>query len=110
MKNKSKQLRIREVQDVLDVIGGRWKGAILACLCDGEKRFGELKIELDGVTPRVLTNDLRYLEQSKLIERVRHPDNAVAVIYRLTEHGHSLEPVIQTIAKWGVKHRAIALS
>lgn len=110
MKNKEKLARTRAVQEVVDVIGGRWKGSIMALLCDGAKRFSELKIELDGITPRVLTHDLRYLEQNKLIERVGDADNAVAVIYQLTEHGQSLEPVIATIAKWGAKHRAVALS
>lgn len=105
MENKQKQMQLRDVQDVLDVIGGRWKGAILASLCDSPKRFNELKKDLGEVTPKVLTKELRYLELNCLVAREADADNAVAVIYRLTEHGYSLEPVIQTLVVWGQKHR-----
>jgi DNA-binding HxlR family transcriptional regulator len=110
MQNKNKQGQLRDVRDVLDVIGGRWKGAILASLCDGEKRFTELKNDLVEITPRTLTKELRYLEQNHLVRRLKSEGNAVAVIYQLTEHGHSLEPVIGTLVQWGKKHRKQVLN
>ena len=110
MQNKNKQGQMRDVRDVLDVIGGRWKGAILASLCDGEKRFTELKNDLVEITPRTLTKELRYLEQNHLVRRLKSEGNAVAVIYQLTEHGHSLEPVIGTLVQWGKKHRKQVLN
>ncbi|MCC6286733.1 MAG: helix-turn-helix transcriptional regulator, partial [Chitinophagaceae bacterium] len=69
MKNKQKQIQLRDVQDVIDIIGGRWRGAILASLCDKEKRFNELKRDLGTITPRTLTKELKYLELNKLVSR-----------------------------------------
>ena len=103
MENKQKQMQLRDVQDVLDVIGGRWKGAILASLCDKGKRFNALKNDLGLITPKVLTKELRYLELNRLVQREADSDNAM--IYCLTEHGRSLEPVIMTLVEWGRKHR-----
>ena len=109
MKNKEKGIQLRDVQDVIDIIGGRWRGAILASLCDKEKRFNELKRDLGSVTPRTLIKELRYLEMNKLISREVDASNAVSVIYRLTKHGKSLEPLIESIVNWGQKHRKIIL-
>ena len=109
MKNKQKQVQVRDVQDVLDIIGGRWRGAILASLCDKEKRFNELKRDLGSITPTILTKELKYLEMSKLLVREVDAVNATAVVYSLTEHGQSLEPLIGQIVLWGQKHRKVVL-
>lgn len=108
MENKQKQTQLRDVQDVLDVIGGRWKGAILASLCDCDKRFNELKKDLGSITPKVLTKELRYLEFNKLLVR-KVQDDELTTVYALTEHGHSLEPVIKTLVQWGRTHRKVVL-
>ncbi|MBX2924399.1 MAG: helix-turn-helix transcriptional regulator [Chitinophagaceae bacterium] len=110
MKNKQKQVQLRDVQDVLDIIGGRWRGAILASLCDKAKRFNELKRDLGSITPRTLTKELKYLEMNKLVSREVEASGAVSVIYSLTKHGRSLEPLIGQIVAWGQKHRKIVLS
>ncbi len=107
MKNKLKQEWLRDVQDVIDIIGGRWKGAILASLCDKGKRFNELQRDLTLITPRILTKELRYLEMNKLL--VREPDSGSGVTYCLTDHGKSLEPLIESIVLWGKKHREVVL-
>ena len=109
MKNKTKQLNVRDVQDVIDIIGGRWRGAILASLCDKEKRFNELKRDLGSITPRTLTKELKYLEMNKLITREVDALSAVSVKYSLTKHGKSLEPLIGQIVIWGQKHRKVVL-
>ncbi len=110
MKNKQKQVQLRDVQDVLDIIGGRWRGAILASLCDKEKRFNELRRDLGSITPRTLTKELKYLEMNKLVDRKVGESGAAAVVYSLTGHGHSLNPLIGQIVAWGQKHRKIVLS
>ena len=108
MRNKEKQEWLRDVQDVVDIIGGRWKGAILASLCDKGKRFNELQRDIGTITPRILTKELRYLEMNKLL--VREPDHSGSgVAYRLTDHGKSLEPLIISIVEWGKKHREVVL-
>jgi DNA-binding HxlR family transcriptional regulator len=109
MKNKQKQIQLRDVQDVIDIIGGRWRGAILASLCDKEKRFNELKRDLGAITPRILTKELKYLEMNKLVLREADEENVISVVYSLTKHGKSLEPLIGQIVVWGQKHRKIIL-
>lgn len=109
MKNKQKQIQLRDVQDVIDMIGGRWRGAILASLCDKEKRFNELKRDLGSITPRTLTKELKYLEMNKLVSREVETEDAVSVVYSLTKHGKSLEPLIGQIVIWGQKHRKVVL-
>jgi DNA-binding HxlR family transcriptional regulator len=110
MRNKQKQVQLRDVQDVVDIIGGRWRGAILASLCDKEKRFNELKRDLGSITPRTLTKELKYLEMNKLVSREVDATGAVAIIYSLTKHGKSLEPLIGAIVAWGQKHRKVVLA
>lgn len=109
MKNKQKQVQLRDVQDVIDIIGGRWRGAILASLCDKEKRFNELKRDLGSITPRTLTKELKYLELNKLVSREVDTSSAVTISYSLTKHGKSLEPLIGQIVAWGQKHRKVVL-
>ena len=109
MKNKQKQGQLRDVQDVLDIIGGRWRGAILASLCSKPKRFNELKRDLGSITPRTLTKELKYLEMSKLVNRETGETNAISVMYSLTPHGHSLDPLIGQIVTWARKHRKIVI-
>lgn len=109
MKNKQKQVQLRDVQDVIDIIGGRWRSAILASLCDKEKRFNELKRDLKNITPRTLTKELRYLEMNKLVSRNVDAKIPVTILYSLTKHGKSLEPLIGQIVAWGQKHRKIVL-
>ncbi len=109
MRNKQKQVQLRDVQDVIDIIGGRWRGAILASLCDKEKRFNELKRDLGSITPRTLTKELKYLEMNKLLVREADSERSIMVRYCLTKHGKSLEPLIGSIVSWGQKHRKIIL-
>ncbi len=109
MRNKLKQVQLRDVQDVIDIIGGRWRGAILASLCDKEKRFNELKRDLGSITPRTLTKELKYLEMNKLVSREVDASSAATITYSLTNHGTSLEPLIGQIVVWGQKHRKVIL-
>jgi len=109
MKNKEKHFQNRDVQDVIDIIGGRWRGAILASLCDKEKRFNELKRDLGTITPRTLIKELKYLETNKLVSREVETQSVGSVLYSLTKHGKSLEPLIGQIVLWGQKHRKVVL-
>jgi DNA-binding HxlR family transcriptional regulator len=106
MKNKQKQLRLRDVSDVIYLIGGRWKSAILASLCDKEKRFNELQKDLKGITARTLIRELKFLEQNMLITKKEQNRNSY---YTLSEHGKTLEPLIESIAAWAQQHRKLIL-
>lgn len=93
------------VELVLDVIGGKWKGAALYHLMDGTKRFGELRRELPRVTQRMLTVQLRELEAEGLVHRQVYAEVPPRVEYSLTEFGRTLEPLILMMKAWGETHR-----
>lgn len=108
MKNKDKKRGLIDLQDVIYIIGGRWRGAILASLCDKPKRFNELKRDIGKITPRSLTKELKFLEMSKLLVK-KEVENSQFSLYELTDHGHSLQPLILEIIEWAQKHRKIVL-
>jgi DNA-binding HxlR family transcriptional regulator len=106
MRNKQKKIQLRDVLDVTDIIGRRWRAAVLACLCDSEKRFNEIKKDLSPITSSTLIKELKFLEESKLVDKKNIDD---VTFYFLTEHGKSLDPLILKIVEWGQKHRKIIL-
>lgn len=89
------------VEATLDLIDGKWKGVILYHLCEGTLRFNELGRRLTGVTQRMLTKQLRELEDAGLVERVVYAQVPPKVEYSLSTEGRSLEPVIAALAAWG---------
>lgn len=89
------------VEATLDLIGGKWKGVVLYHLCDGVLRFNELRRRLTGVTQRMLTKQLRELEESGLIVRTVYAEVPPRVEYRLSKDGESLRPVIHALEQWG---------
>jgi DNA-binding HxlR family transcriptional regulator len=107
MEIKNKQQGIKVVGDVLDIVGGKWRGQILAHLCDNPKRFNELKTVLSKITSSTLTKELRFLEEIKIVERKMIQKTPIVLEYRLTEHGMSIKDLIKTIVEWGLKHREI---
>ncbi len=78
---------------------------ILAKLCDGPKRFNELKLDLKKVTSSTLTKELRHLEELKMIERAVIQESPIIVEYRMTTHGASIKQLIYQIIEWGLEHR-----
>jgi DNA-binding HxlR family transcriptional regulator len=110
MEVKTKEQGAKVVADVLDIIGGKWRGPILAKLCDKPMRFNELKEDLNRITSSTLTKELRYLEDIKIINRKVINTSPIAIEYSLTEHGYSIKDLIHQIIKWGLKHREIVFS
>lgn len=92
------------VEATLEVIGGKWKGVILYHLCSGVKRFNELGRLLPKITQRMLTRQLRELENDGLINREVYPQVPPKVEYSLTEYGQSLEPIIMSLKSWGERN------
>jgi DNA-binding HxlR family transcriptional regulator len=92
------------VEACLEVIGGKWKGVILYYLLDGTKRFGELRRLLPNITQRMLTLQLRELEEDGVINRKVYAQVPPKVDYSLTEFGRTLEPVIYLMKDWGEKY------
>lgn len=110
MEVQTKAQGAKVVADVLDVVGGKWRGQILSRLCDGPKRFNELKIDLTKITSSTLTKELRYLEDIKIVKRKIIRKSPIAVEYSLTEHGASIKGLMHHIIDWGLKHRKIIFS
>jgi DNA-binding HxlR family transcriptional regulator len=92
------------VEAALDVIGSKWKGVILFHLLDGKKRFSELRKLIPSVTQRMLTLQLRELENDDVINRKIYPQVPPKVEYSLTQNGTALEPILQALRKWGFRY------
>jgi len=93
------------IRDALDILGGKWKIPILMSLTFGEKRFKELTREV-GVTPKMLSKELKDLEVNKLVTRTVIDSTPVTVIYALSEYGqNSICPVVEVLKNWGMEHR-----
>lgn len=95
------------VTTALAVIGGKWKVIILWHLQDGVKRFGELQRQVKGISQKMLTQELRDLEESGLVSRKVYPVVPPKVEYSLTETGWSLKPVLEQLSEWGKGYRKI---
>ena len=88
----------------LAMIGGRWKIPILFHLLGGSKRFTELARALNGVTQKMLTQQLREMERNGLVERKVFAQVPPKVEYSLTNLGVSLRPVVDAMCRWGEEH------
>lgn len=96
------------VEATLDLIDGKWKGVILFHLQGGRLRFGELRRLMPGITQRMLTKQLRALEEDGLVLREVFAEVPPRVEYELSELGESLRPVIDALRRWAEEHRARA--
>jgi DNA-binding HxlR family transcriptional regulator len=96
---------ILSVQDALEVLNGRWKLPILVSLKFGNKRFKQISKEINGITDKMLSKELKELEVNQLIVRTVYDTFPPTVEYAVTEHGLSLDSVILSLKNWGVHHR-----
>lgn len=92
------------VEVTLDLIGGKYKALILWHLSAGTLRFNELQKSIPTVTPRVLTHQLRELEDQQLIVRTVYPVVPPKVEYSMTDLGRSLMPILTEMRNWGAQH------
>lgn len=92
------------IQDTLDVVGGKWKLPLLMILTGGKKRFRELSREA-GITPRILSKELREMEMNGLVSRTVLETKPVTVEYALTPYSETLHEVLDAMHRWGMSHR-----
>ena len=90
-----------------NIIGGQWAVVICSWLVNGKLRFGELKKLLPNITERMLTLQLRKLEENKIVKRTVYAEVPPRVEYELTRIGYELKPIIKQLEKWGEKHRKL---
>ncbi|MBC8152991.1 MAG: helix-turn-helix transcriptional regulator [Bacteroidetes bacterium] len=96
---------IKAVKDALDVLSGRWKLLVLLSLIYGPKRFRQISRDVNGITDKVLSKELKDLEMNQLISRTVYDSFPPMVEYAITEHGSSLKEVIAVLGSWGRGHR-----
>lgn len=92
------------VEAAIEAIGGKWKGIILYHLSSDTKRFNELRRLMPNVTQRMLTKQLRELEQDTIVKRHVYPQVPPKVEYSLTEFGQTLLPILGSLEKWGEQY------
>ena len=95
------------VETTLTLIGDKWKVLILRDLMPGTKRFGELKKSVGNVSQKVLTAQLRAMEQSGLVHREVYAEVPPRVEYSLTDLGRSLKPILDSMWAWGESYKAM---
>ncbi|MFZ6769814.1 winged helix-turn-helix transcriptional regulator [Undibacterium sp. Di26W] len=94
------------VKTTTDVIAGKWKTLVLYYLKDGPIRFGQLKRLTQGATHKVLTEQLRELENDGIVTRIETLGKSLKVEYSLSEYGQTLAPILGLMATWGTEFKA----
>ena len=102
-----KELPACPVETTLTLIGDKWKVLILRDLMPGTKRFGELKKSVGNVSQKVLTVQLRAMEESGLVHREVYAEVPPRVEYSLTELGKSLKPILDSMWAWGEGYKSL---
>lgn len=101
-----KELPACPVETTLTLIGDKWKVLILRDLMPGTKRFGELKKSIGSVSQKVLTAQLRDMEENGLLTRTVYAEVPPRVEYSLTDLGKSLKPILDAMKNWGEEFKA----
>ena len=97
--------KIRAIHDTMDVLSGKWKVSIIACLCFQPMRYSEILREVEGISGKMLSRELKDLEMNNLIHRKVLDTKPVSVSYEISDYGRSLKQLTDVIADWGINHR-----
>ena len=99
------KILICPVETTLMLISDRWKVLIIRDLLTGTKRFSELKKSVGKISQKVLTSNLRSMEESGLVSRKVYPEVPPRVEYSLTKTGWSLKPILDAMVEWGTEYK-----
>jgi DNA-binding HxlR family transcriptional regulator len=98
--------KMRAVQNSMEVLNGKWKISIISSICCyGKRRFSDILNDIEGISNRMLSKELKELEVNKLVKRTVLDTRPITVQYELTEHGNTLQTIINNLADWGIVHR-----
>ena len=98
--------RMRAVQDSMDALNGKWKISIITSICCySKRRFSDILNDIEGISNRMLSKELKELEINKLVKRTILDTQPITVQYELTKHGSTLKTIIDNLTDWGKKHR-----
>ena len=101
---------ISAIHDTMDVLSGKWKISIISTMCYyKQRRFSDILNDLEGISNKQLSKELKELELNKLVKRTVLDTQPVSVQYNLTDYGWSLQSLIYDLADWGAKYRQLIL-
>ncbi|TCK85253.1 winged helix-turn-helix transcriptional regulator [Albibacterium bauzanense] len=94
------------VQDSMDVLNGKWKISIISSICYyNKRRFSDILNDVVGISNKMLSKELKELEINKLVKRTVLDTQPITVQYELTQHGKTLQTIINNLTEWGIEHR-----
>lgn len=93
-----------ELQEILNIIGGKWSMSIIYALVTEKKRFKELERMIPGISTRMLVKELKNMEENGIVTREAFATVPPTVEYSLTIKGKKLEPIINELYKWGLEY------
>jgi len=100
---------VQALQDTIYVIGGKWKLPIIYSICCGNKRFTDIERSIPGITTRMLSRNLKELEDNMLITRKVDPDFTTIIEYEFTEHAKAYGNLIFQMIDWGKQHKQLII-
>lgn len=107
---KAYDAEMRAVQDSMHVLSGKWKIPIISSICYyNKRRFSDILNDIDGISNRMLSKELKELEINKLVSRTVLDTQPVTVEYQLTDHGLTLRTIIDHLTEWGIEHRKVII-
>jgi DNA-binding HxlR family transcriptional regulator len=98
------------IRDAIDVLNGKWKLQIIIAISSGQNKFKDIERQIAKITPRMLSKELKSLEEHQLIKRIVYDTLPVTIEYKLTPHSKTLDKVILELRNWGMLHRKKILS
>ena len=99
------QQKLMATRDTLEVIQGKWRIPIILALTFGSKRFGEIQRNIVDISPKMLSQELKALEENKIINRTMYDSMPVTVEYSLTPLGKSMKKLLDELLNWGTHFR-----
>jgi DNA-binding HxlR family transcriptional regulator len=96
---------VNAIRDALFVLNGKWKLPLIFTLLESSKRFNEIQQAVQGITPKILSKELKDLEENGFLTRNVFPTTPVTVLYEITEYSHTLRNVLHELNLWGNQHR-----
>jgi len=99
------QEKVKAIQDTMFVLGGKWKLPIILSIYSGNKRFNDISNSIPKITNRVLSKELKHLEENLLIKRTIVEEYPIKIEYSVTDYAYGLKEVISPMESWGIKHK-----
>lgn len=96
---------VNAIRDALFILNGKWKLPLIFTLLERSQRFNEIQQSVQGITPKILSKELKDLEENGFVKRCVYPTTPVTVIYEITPYSDTLKSVLHELYLWGTQHR-----